>query len=333
MRHVGVLNFRMSEFVLAREKHKVPMEGGGPFGNLVEEEVNLTVADGPTVLVDLDGVIVFWYFPRFIGQGLQVCERHSTKTCWWQTHPSTQEVLVDRVAKLVQVYPPRLDGKAGNRRSKGTSKRISKESSVQEFSGPMTRSRKRGLHTPEAPVKKARLTEATPMDAIDESGTSEDAHDSGSDSDSEDEQETDKGGTETLEPYVDTEGEVAWLGETEPSSVDIAEEIPENTQGDILKVLDKADQLPARYYLSPGWYQTAREKVRNSRHMNPRLIPNRYVSGYPYPRVLTVPRRSQGNLSEADGRFAGGEAVIRLAARLPSRHYPRPARLQHAKAT
>ena len=185
------------------------------------------------------------------------------------THLSTQTVLVDRVAKLVQVFPPRLDGKGGDRRSKVTSDDVPKETVAQEASGPMTRSRTRGLYSQGAAVETAQLAEATPMEVADNSSTlenehdSESDHDSDSDHDSEDEQEADKQGAEALEPYVETEGEVAWLGETESSVVDMAEDMLENTQGDIVKVLDKAVQLPSRYYLSPGWFQTAREKVRN----------------------------------------------------------------------
>lgn len=33
----------------------------------------LKVCDGPRLLVDLDGVIVFLYCPKFMGEGLQVC--------------------------------------------------------------------------------------------------------------------------------------------------------------------------------------------------------------------------------------------------------------------
>jgi hypothetical protein len=50
----------------------VRMEGGGPFPGLEKEVVSLTVAGGAAVLVDLEGVVLFWYFPNYIGQGLQV---------------------------------------------------------------------------------------------------------------------------------------------------------------------------------------------------------------------------------------------------------------------
>lgn len=174
------------------------------------------------------------------------------------THLSTQTMLVDRVAKLVQVFPPQLDGSDGDRRSKVTSDKIPKETAVQKASGPMTRSRTRGLSPQEAADETAQLTEATPMDAADNSSALENEHDS------EDEQDADNQDAEALEPYVETEEEVAWLGEMESSPRDMAKDAPEYTQGDIIKVLDKAVQLPARYYLSPGWFQTAREKVRNS---------------------------------------------------------------------
>ncbi|KAF8595551.1 hypothetical protein BDV93DRAFT_564252 [Ceratobasidium sp. AG-I] len=230
-----------SKFVLAREKHKVPMEGGSPFGKLAEEELNLSVADGPALLVDLDDVIVFWYFPEFIGQGLQA-------------------VLVDRVAKLAKVFPPQLDGKKGECRSKASFKTIPKVFSKQEPSGLMTRSRTRGLDQQEDPVGTAQLSEATPMVAAEASSRLEDEHHSDSNHDWEDRREVDKEDAETLEPYVDSEGEVAWLGKTETPHMSIAEAVPKDIRAGILKVLDKSDLGPSRYYLSPGWFQTAREK-------------------------------------------------------------------------
>lgn len=48
------------------------MEGGGPFMDLGKEKIELKEEDGATLLVDLDDTIIFWYFPGYIGQGLQV---------------------------------------------------------------------------------------------------------------------------------------------------------------------------------------------------------------------------------------------------------------------
>lgn len=67
-----VLNFRMADFVEHRLRNKVPLEKGGPFKALADCEIKLKAKDGPRLLVDLDGVIVFFYCPDFMGKGLEV---------------------------------------------------------------------------------------------------------------------------------------------------------------------------------------------------------------------------------------------------------------------
>lgn len=62
----------MRDFLLEKQKSNVPMEGGGPFPGLEKEVLNLTIAGGAAVVVDLEDVVLFWYFPNYIGTGLQV---------------------------------------------------------------------------------------------------------------------------------------------------------------------------------------------------------------------------------------------------------------------
>lgn len=78
----------MSEFVAAREKGVVPMKGGMPFKNLASDQIRLKEENGPTLLVDLEGTVVFWYFPKYIGKGLQVRSMRS--------HDGYRCVLTDR---------------------------------------------------------------------------------------------------------------------------------------------------------------------------------------------------------------------------------------------
>jgi hypothetical protein len=62
----------MADFLEHRRKDKIPLVGGHPFGELRKETIKLKACGQPTLLVDLDEVIVFWYFPGFIGTKNQV---------------------------------------------------------------------------------------------------------------------------------------------------------------------------------------------------------------------------------------------------------------------
>jgi hypothetical protein len=66
------LPFQVSEFVAARERGVVPVTGGAAFGTLAGEPRRLEAQGGPAVVVDLDDVVILWYFPNFLGSGLQV---------------------------------------------------------------------------------------------------------------------------------------------------------------------------------------------------------------------------------------------------------------------
>jgi hypothetical protein len=71
---LGMLNFQMSKLLVKRRKGGIPLESSGAFGDLAaEKELYIKKEDGPLLLVDLENVIVFWYFPNFIGGGQQVC--------------------------------------------------------------------------------------------------------------------------------------------------------------------------------------------------------------------------------------------------------------------
>ncbi|KAG8691125.1 hypothetical protein FRC11_006610 [Ceratobasidium sp. 423] len=72
IRNKVVLDFRVSEYVQARERGQVPLQNGGPFQQLKFERTVLKASDGPRLVVDLDDVIVFFYFPRHIGKGMQI---------------------------------------------------------------------------------------------------------------------------------------------------------------------------------------------------------------------------------------------------------------------
>jgi hypothetical protein len=70
----------MSSFVEQRRNMKVKLTNGGPIEALAERETRLRIEDGARLLVDLDDVVVFFYFPRFTGKGLEV--RASTISVW-----------------------------------------------------------------------------------------------------------------------------------------------------------------------------------------------------------------------------------------------------------
>ncbi|KAB5589095.1 hypothetical protein CTheo_7457 [Ceratobasidium theobromae] len=65
------LPFRISDFVVRRQQNRIPVFGGSAFENLATESRRLGSDGGPRVVVDEDDVVVLWYFPSFLGHGLQ----------------------------------------------------------------------------------------------------------------------------------------------------------------------------------------------------------------------------------------------------------------------
>jgi hypothetical protein len=68
-----VLNFHWSDFMQERQNKNVKLTHGEPFRQLAQMEVILRACDGARIVVDLDGVVVFCYFPSFMGKRTQVC--------------------------------------------------------------------------------------------------------------------------------------------------------------------------------------------------------------------------------------------------------------------
>lgn len=282
---IGVLNFRMSEFVAAKRRGAVPMELGGPFQKLAEEEIKLSVKDGPTALVDLEDAVVFWYFPRYIGKGLQVRARPSLVFSSLVFSTIEQTLFLDNLNALVKVYPPKLDGKKGDRRSKG--KKEAKKAKAGP-SGMTTRSQTATL--PRGLESGQEQGDIQAGDSID--GNADDSHSDNGDSDSGDSDsgDSDSGDSGMPDWYVSVEGEVTWAtgGEAEPGEGDPVQELSDPEDPDALRVrveevtsttggdkqqasgteeslrreaIDLKVLPPASYYLSPAWYQTGMEKV------------------------------------------------------------------------
>ncbi|KDN35630.1 hypothetical protein RSAG8_11425, partial [Rhizoctonia solani AG-8 WAC10335] len=114
------LPFRMSHFMQDRGKGNIPMDLDHPYGELAKHKTRLKASDRPTLLVDLDDVVLFWYFPGFIGNG-------------------TQNLVLSRLAELVKVYPPEPDTGTGDRRSNAQQKPVASGQG-----GPVTRSMAQG---------------------------------------------------------------------------------------------------------------------------------------------------------------------------------------------
>ncbi|CAE6420418.1 unnamed protein product [Rhizoctonia solani] len=91
------LPFRISEFEKARDKG-IPLEGTGPFKELARNPTRLTRDKGPRVVTDLDGIPILWYFPTFIGNGLQTN-------------------LLRCISDIAQVYRPPKDADIKDRRA------------------------------------------------------------------------------------------------------------------------------------------------------------------------------------------------------------------------
>lgn len=66
------LNFRVSDFQKQRNLGKIPMRKAKPFRELAKEAVHLSAGEGARLVVDLDGVVVFYYAPGYISDNLGV---------------------------------------------------------------------------------------------------------------------------------------------------------------------------------------------------------------------------------------------------------------------
>ncbi|KAG9086865.1 hypothetical protein FRC06_002846 [Ceratobasidium sp. 370] len=90
------INFSMEDFQRDRERNRIRLTGGGPYGGLKPQ--TFTRQEGPRLLVDRNGVILVTYLPDYIGSGLQ-------------------RLLLLSLGELVKVCKPRKDRKSGDRRA------------------------------------------------------------------------------------------------------------------------------------------------------------------------------------------------------------------------
>ncbi|KAF8747146.1 hypothetical protein RHS01_11427 [Rhizoctonia solani] len=91
------LDFYLSEFELQRTRG-IGVHTAGVFKGLDKEPIRLTRSGGPAVLTDKAGIPILWYFPDFIGKGLQTN-------------------LMRTVASLASVYRPAPDSEICDRRT------------------------------------------------------------------------------------------------------------------------------------------------------------------------------------------------------------------------
>ncbi|CUA72101.1 hypothetical protein RSOLAG22IIIB_10081 [Rhizoctonia solani] len=91
------LPFLLSEFEEERTKG-IAVSTSGPFRGLEGQPKRLTIEKGPAVITDQAGVPIVWYFPHFIGTGLQ-------------------DNLMKSITDLAQVYRPPSDTEIRDRRA------------------------------------------------------------------------------------------------------------------------------------------------------------------------------------------------------------------------
>jgi hypothetical protein len=72
------LNFRMADFRKDKDRSKVSLKRPKIFPGLQPQTV--TRLGGPKIFVDLDEILVFAYFPYYVGKGAQVSTFLPTRT-------------------------------------------------------------------------------------------------------------------------------------------------------------------------------------------------------------------------------------------------------------
>ncbi|KAG8733770.1 hypothetical protein FRC10_012143 [Ceratobasidium sp. 414] len=238
LNHTVTLPFRISDFVKMRERGEIPVEGGGPLKELGGQITRLKAADGPAVVVDLDGVAAFWYFPGFIGKGLM-------------------RNMLESLGRLARVYRPKPDSQIRDRRSNLRTGSMQNDLGG-ESCGPVTRSKAAAgatLNNDEANREQA--TEKTenelPSELEAKTGHSTDAL--------------------FLERYQEADGGIRWRGSDDEASV--PEELHATQDATLDDPLDLALLEAFAYYFSPAWYQTGmqyKKPIQMSTHFRDALM-------------------------------------------------------------
>ncbi|GAB1527615.1 hypothetical protein RhiTH_010791 [Rhizoctonia solani] len=210
------LDFYLSEFELQRTRG-IGVHTAGVFKGLDKEPIRLTRSGGPAVLTDKAGIPILWYFPDFIGKGLQTN-------------------LMRTVASLASVYQPAPDSEICDRRT--TLPQLVQDDPHSSKARYATRSQtsRAALHMPEDPEVHS-TSQEEPIDfspcTMEEPAYVPD--------------------NQLVPPaYKEVNGEITIAGHYTPSLSlhQSSDSVPDN-QGSAL-----ADLSSFAYYLSPGWSQT-----------------------------------------------------------------------------
>ncbi|KAG8795552.1 hypothetical protein FRC12_012991 [Ceratobasidium sp. 428] len=98
MDNAVTLPIRMSELEADRKDGKIPLAGEGPFRGLAGHETRLDAKRGSTAVVDLDGGVMFWYFPSLLGSGLRANLLRCLANLVSEYRPPTDDRIRDRRA-------------------------------------------------------------------------------------------------------------------------------------------------------------------------------------------------------------------------------------------
>ncbi|GAB1528452.1 hypothetical protein RhiTH_011646 [Rhizoctonia solani] len=210
------LDFYLSEFELQRTRG-IGVHTAGAFKGLDKEPIRLTRSGGPAVLTDKAGIPILWYFPDFIGKGLQTN-------------------LMRTVASLASVYRPAPDSEICDRRT--TLPQLVQDDPHSSKARYATRSQtsRAALHMPEDPEVHS-TSQEEPIDfspcTMEEPAYVPD--------------------NQLVPPaYEEVDGEITIAGHYTPSlSLHQSSDSVPDDQGSAL-----ADLSSFAYYLSPGWSQT-----------------------------------------------------------------------------
>ncbi|GAB1526333.1 hypothetical protein RhiTH_009500 [Rhizoctonia solani] len=214
------------KFENAREKG-IPLNKLEPFGTLTSHPVRLTVNKGPVVVTDRSGIPILWYFPRFIGAGLQAN-------------------LLQRTSELAHVYQPPKDELTGNRR--GGLKNEAETKIHGQHTGRITQS--------QANKQQATLTN---LEYQDQDVQAEVAN--GSICTQEIEVPKIDGSLASVSKYQEDDGEVRIISQ---GSINLDQQTYNENRTSAFTQFEAELQScpPFAYYLSPGWCQTGMQNVR-----------------------------------------------------------------------
>ncbi|KAG8691591.1 hypothetical protein FRC11_000301 [Ceratobasidium sp. 423] len=217
------LPFSISDFEAERSRG-INIHHAPAFQDLANHPKRLSIDEGPAVVTDITGTPILWYFPRFIGTGLQAN-------------------LMKSIGDLASVYQPPPDAKAHDRRA------CVNQSAAGMPDAPGVRYMTRGQSTRAENLTSQQLeldrprpeatTEFSPC-TLEEPIVITEAQ-------------------PAPETYKEVDGEVHLEGMHQACPIDSSKNQTSATE-DVQATL--AEYKPFAYYFSPGWCQTGMQYVR-----------------------------------------------------------------------